>query len=101
MFIYLYLGSQDANAAAWAAYYAQYYAQQQQQQSAQAVQQPQLPQQSQHSAGDQSSSGQAAQQQQGDFSQQWVDYYRAFGMHKEADMIEQHMKMYKVLVLHY
>lgn len=32
----------------------------------------------------------------GDFSQQWLEYYRSHGMHAEADKIEQQIKAAKV-----
>lgn len=32
----------------------------------------------------------------GDFSQQWLEYYRSQGMHAEADKIEQQIKAAKV-----
>ena len=33
-----------------------------------------------------------------DYSQQWIEYYRAQGMHKEADMVEQQLKAQKAQV---
>ena len=75
--------SQDTNAAAWAAYYAQYYAQAQASQSsngsssADTTQQQADPTQAQSNA---------------DYTKQWIEYYRACGMHKEAEMIEQMAK---------
>jgi far upstream element-binding protein len=35
---------------------------------------------------------QAAQGGQADYSQQWIEYYRSMGMHREAEMIEQQLK---------
>lgn len=33
---------------------------------------------------------------QPDYSQQWAEYYRSVGMHREADLIEQQAKANKV-----
>jgi len=74
----------DPNAAAWAAYYQQYYGQNAPQgaPAAPAAAQPQpTPTPTPASTG--------AQQ---DFTQQWIEYYRSMGMHKEAEMLEQHAK---------
>ncbi|RWS30006.1 far upstream element-binding protein 1-like isoform X1 [Leptotrombidium deliense] len=67
--------NQDTNTAAWAAYYAQYYAQA-----------------SGTSAPSNGDSAPEASSQSQDYTQQWVEYYRAYGMHKEAEMIEQMSK---------
>ena len=38
---------------------------------------------------------QAVAVQNQDYSAQWAEYYRAYGMHKEAEMIEQMAKQMK------
>ena len=93
--------SQDANYAAWAAYYAQYYAQTQQ---AAAAPGPAVPTSSAPtmSAPNSNNGAPDSSAPPGDLSQagagseylyqQWIDYYRAYGMVKEAEMIEQMMK---------
>ena len=69
----LILAGQDATAQ-WAAYYAQIYAQQGGTPAAAAAPAPD------------------ASQSSSDYTKQWVDYYRAYGMTKEAEMIEQMAK---------
>lgn len=68
---------------AWNAYYAQYYAQ-----LAAAGGVPNAA-----SANGASDDPNAAGGQ--DYTQQWIEYYRAYGMHKEADQIEQMAKARK------
>jgi rRNA processing protein Krr1/Pno1 len=73
--------NQDNNAQSqWAAYYAQYYQSGAANPGGHAQQQPQQP---------DAAAGAAAS---GDYSAQWAEYYRAYGMHKEAEMIEQYAK---------
>lgn len=43
-------------------------------------------------AGQPGQAGQAAGAGQADYSQQWIEYYRQMGMHREAEMIEQQVK---------
>lgn len=38
------------------------------------------------------SNGSSSSAPQQDYSAQWAEYYRAYGMHKEAEMIEQMAK---------
>jgi far upstream element-binding protein len=45
----------------------------------------------QNQAAQASAMGQASANQP-DYSQQWIEYYRQLGMHREADMIEQQVK---------
>ncbi|RWS12606.1 far upstream element-binding protein 1-like protein [Dinothrombium tinctorium] len=73
----------DATAAAWAAYYAQYYAQAQQYATTAS------------SNGDSAAVESQASQSNQDYTAQWAEYYRAYGMHKEAEMIEQMAKANK------
>ncbi|XP_054158147.1 far upstream element-binding protein 2-like [Oppia nitens] len=96
---------QEANYAAWAAYYAQCYAQSQQTTpqapAATATSNYSMP--TNGSAADQAAAA-AAGQQPGDPSQsgnqeaiyrQWAEYYRAYGMVKEAEQMEQMLAQYK------
>lgn len=41
---------------------------------------------------------QALPGQNQDYSAQWAEYYRAYGMHKEAEMIEQMAKQLKQVI---
>lgn len=73
--------SQDTNAAAWAAYYAQYYAQASQSSNGSSSTEP-----------TQQQADPTQAQSNADYTKQWIEYYRACGMHKEAEMIEQMAK---------
>ncbi|CAG2167194.1 unnamed protein product [Oppiella nova] len=90
--------SQDANYAAWAAYYAQYYAQSQQQAATPTTAAPAgFGSNANGSGADGSAAGQPGDPSQGGANQealykQWAEYYRAYGMIKEAEQIEQMMK---------
>ena len=90
--------SQDANYAAWAAYYAQYYAQSQQQAATPTTTAPAgFGSNANGSGADGSAAGQPGDPSQGGANQealykQWAEYYRAYGMIKEAEQIEQMMK---------
>ncbi len=83
--------SQDNNAA-WAAYYAQYYAQFNQtgQPANGSAPNPQQP-----SGGDSNPGQPEGEQDQALVAQKWAEYYRAYGMHKEADHYEQMAKSLK------
>ncbi|UYV80085.1 FUBP1 [Cordylochernes scorpioides] len=102
----------DPNAAAWNAYYAQYYQYYKQQPGAGGQQQPPMGAQQGHMNNPQQppmqqqpqspiqqqqqtpAAAQQPQQQAGsqsggqDYTQAWIQYYRANGMHKEADSLE-------------
>lgn len=87
------------NAAAWAAYYAQYYAQAGATSTGSQPPQPGQPPSggppgvpggAPPSNGSQSAPGAAGGEQ--DYSSQWAEYYRAYGMFKEAEQIEQMAK---------
>ena len=78
------------NYAAWAAYYAQYYAQAQQAQSA-----PTPGHSASNGAHESAPPPAADPSQTGNQEQlykQWAEYYRAYGMIKEAEQIEQMLK---------
>ncbi|XP_074599237.1 far upstream element-binding protein 1-like isoform X2 [Brevipalpus obovatus] len=73
----------DTNAAYYAAYYAQYAQYAGAQQIAAGIPASTAP-----TSNGNSQTGQPQQ----DYSAQWAEYYRAYGMHKEAEMIEQMAK---------
>lgn len=79
--------AQHDPSAAWAAYYAQYYASHMQTANFGLLQDKNNP---SDSGGKQASSDELSNQaNSSDYSSQWAQYYRAHGMIKEAEWIEQ------------
>ena len=79
--------SQQQSDPQWA-YYSQYYANMTGQPGGQE-------QQSSHANGQTSAQGPASGDGQADYTQQWIEYYRNMGMHKEAEQIEAMAKAQK------
>ena len=69
----------------WAQYYSQYYAGMAGQTAGQDA----------HSNGQTAAQGAASADAQPDYTQQWIEYYRNLGMHKEAEQVEAMAKAQK------
>jgi len=74
--------AQEQYAAMWAAYYAQYYNQAPQSQAESA------------NGGDSTFSQDQQSSEESSFHQ-WIEYYKAYGMTKEMEMMEERLKEYR------
>jgi far upstream element-binding protein len=91
--LFFFLAKADPNAAAWAAYYQQQQYFQQPGSGAPSGQQPGTPGQPEAGSGSVPVNPQTGQP---DYTAQWIQYYRSIGAMKDAEALEQQMKVSKV-----